>query len=488
MILISIFGIVHFFNLDGLTDRKLTILFHRMLMYATIYKSVRNTNRNICKMIIVGFTGQLRGWWDNYMSVEAKSVVINATSDAEGVDNLRMALVKNREDTVYTLVLTILEHFNGRFTNQYEIVRSLLNGLRCRHLGEFRWYKDTYLSRVMELPENGLDHLKAKFIDDLPLLFAERLIRACTQEGINLCNELKLSRRLKIDKLRERSQLGDFCTQFGLLDSGEKDLDAELGKNMRNEEFIEYLIDLQRIDLGKNLLRSNAINVEKLKSLDLDEKVHDKIYSFLYTSGSKPYYDFDSSSEEDIDLPESSNDKQPVTMNACRWHGHICSCENDEFYILQYQFDDLNVNTITSDNVIELLKEVTDNDLHDKIIQFVVNNSAINTRLAKQPVVILNTSFDDLKGEIENLKNEIKALKQNQMICDHRLTQIDTTTSKGKTVVENANNTLEKSVKFDPKKDMMDPLWVTKGRRKRHIPRGRGRSFLESSSGSSYGS
>uniref|UniRef100_M1DRF7 Zinc knuckle family protein n=1 Tax=Solanum tuberosum TaxID=4113 RepID=M1DRF7_SOLTU len=206
-------------------------------MYATICKSVKNLDRNICKIIIAGFTGQLRGWWDNYMSTEAKTAVINATSDIEGVDNLGMALVKNREDAVYTLILTILEHFNGRFTNQYETVRTLLNGLRCRTLGEFRWYKDTYMSRVMELPQNNYEHWKAKFIDGRPPLFAERvrknlrntvgeipyrdytyakLIAVCTQEGINLCNELKLSRQFKIDKIRERSQLGDFCTQFGL--------------------------------------------------------------------------------------------------------------------------------------------------------------------------------------------------------------------------------------------------------------------------------
>ncbi|KAG5597802.1 hypothetical protein H5410_039034 [Solanum commersonii] len=112
--------------------------------------------------------------------------------------------------------------------------------LICRHLGEFRWYKDTYLSRVMELPENDLEFWKAKFIDGLPSLFAERvkktlrnpqgiipysdftygkLIGACTQEGINLCNELKLSRQLKMNKLREKFQLRDFCTQFGLPDA-----------------------------------------------------------------------------------------------------------------------------------------------------------------------------------------------------------------------------------------------------------------------------
>ncbi|KAG5570679.1 hypothetical protein H5410_060445 [Solanum commersonii] len=164
---------IYEWNLDGLTDRQLTILVHRMLMYATICKSVNNTDKTICKMTIAGFTGQCRGWRDNYMSTMAKVVVINAKAANEGIDNLGFTLVKNREDVVYTLVLTILEHFNGRSTNQYETVRSLLNGLRCRHLGEFKWYKDTYLSRVMELPENGLEHWKAKFIDGLPPLFAE---------------------------------------------------------------------------------------------------------------------------------------------------------------------------------------------------------------------------------------------------------------------------------------------------------------------------
>ncbi|KAG5590642.1 hypothetical protein H5410_041156 [Solanum commersonii] len=155
--------------------KQLTILVQRMLMYATIYKS---------------FTSQLIGWWDNYMSMEQKADVINTTSDCEGVDNL--------------------EHFNGRFTNQYEIVCTLLNGLCCRTWGEFRWYKDTYMSRVMELPENSYEHCKAKFIDGLPPLFAKRvrktlrntygeipykdytygkLIEVCTQEGINLCND-----------------------------------------------------------------------------------------------------------------------------------------------------------------------------------------------------------------------------------------------------------------------------------------------------------
>ncbi|KAG5631389.1 hypothetical protein H5410_003106 [Solanum commersonii] len=52
---------IYEWNLDGLTDRKLTIVVHRMLMYATICKSGKNTDRNICKIIIAGVTSQLRG-------------------------------------------------------------------------------------------------------------------------------------------------------------------------------------------------------------------------------------------------------------------------------------------------------------------------------------------------------------------------------------------------------------------------------------------
>ncbi|XP_049359534.1 uncharacterized protein LOC125824229 [Solanum verrucosum] len=289
----------------------------------------------------VGFTGQLRGWWDNYMSIEKQPAVINAIADNKGVDNLGMSLLKNREEAVYTLVLTILEHFNGRLTNQYETVRTLLNGLRCRTLGEFRSYKDTYMSRVMEFSVNNYEHWKAKFIDGLPPLFAERV-----------------------------------------------------RKTLRNDR------------------------------------------------GEIPYKDYTYDSEEEVDLLYISDSNQHDKMNICNsCQGDICSCENDEFYKLQSQFQDLNINTITSDNVIELLKEVTDNDLREKIIHLASNNasssssknsekqkndveseyaapyslSEINNRLNKQTTPTRDSSFDDLK-------NEIKSLKRDQMICDHKLT------------------------------------------------------------------
>ncbi|XP_049368607.1 uncharacterized protein LOC125833488 [Solanum verrucosum] len=95
--------------------------------------------------------------------------------------------------------------------------------------------------------------------------------------------------------------------------------------------------------------------LENLKILELDKDIHDKVYSFLNTSGSEFDYDSDSGSEEEIDLPELSDNNQP---------------DNN-------QHDNMN----TCNTCQELLKEVTDNNLRKKIIQLdieAVNNKGKN--------------------------------------------------------------------------------------------------------------
>ncbi|WP_353805578.1 hypothetical protein, partial [Acinetobacter baumannii] len=117
---------------------------HRMLMYSSICRHTNNNNDHaICKMIVAGFTGQFRGWWDNFLSPEERHAIMNAykeeiireTGTAEKGQPAERTSINKVEDAVYTLVLTILEHFNGRFSNQNETIRTLLNGLKCKHLG-----------------------------------------------------------------------------------------------------------------------------------------------------------------------------------------------------------------------------------------------------------------------------------------------------------------------------------------------------------------
>ena len=73
-------------------------------MYSTFYKANNNFEKNITNMIIADFIGQLRGWWDNYLSESQLMAILNAVKDESG-------MISN---IVYTLVLTIIGHFSGR--------------------------------------------------------------------------------------------------------------------------------------------------------------------------------------------------------------------------------------------------------------------------------------------------------------------------------------------------------------------------------------
>ncbi|XP_047266245.1 uncharacterized protein LOC107865634 [Capsicum annuum] len=259
-----------------------------------------------------GFTGQLRGWWDNFLDDTKREAIFNATNDQPGKDNLGRALPVGRSDAVYTLMLTIIEHFGGRFTNQYENIRTLLNGLKCRHLGEFRWYKDTFLSRVMDLPESKYDHWKAKFIDGLPPLFAERVRKTLRGSyGEIPYSEKTYARQVKLDKLREKSQLGDFCEQFGM----EKPLVQKSRKYSKSKPYYKskhsrhrskeerearksfrkstrFAKNHSKRDLAKiKCYKCNQYGhitpnckLQKLKSLELSDEIHNQVYNLLYTS------------------------------------------------------------------------------------------------------------------------------------------------------------------------------------------------------------
>ncbi|KAG5632682.1 hypothetical protein H5410_004399 [Solanum commersonii] len=283
-------------------------------------------------MITSGFTGQLKGWWDKYLNQEQRDKVLLAVKQ-EGEHFTQNA--------VYTLVLNIIEHFSRRWSDNSETIRTLLQNLRCKTLTSFRYYKDVFLCRVMELPECNSTHWKSKFIDGLPTLFAERvrkdirgdnhsinyddytygkLISACVQEDLSLCNKIKLNKQIKRHRLNERKQLGEFCEQFAfdIPKQKSKDKDSPHKKKKSSKKDYEKWKKkqmekkLRRAEEGKgdsskrkkkyrqNFNKSDTCHKcgryghyakdcrvkEKIKSLGIEDNLKDSLYKIMLNSDS----------------------------------------------------------------------------------------------------------------------------------------------------------------------------------------------------------
>ncbi|XP_060190666.1 uncharacterized protein LOC132619936 [Lycium barbarum] len=190
---------IYEWNIDGYSERQIYCTVHRMLMYSTINKVNKNSERTIADMIIASFTGQLKGWWDNYLTQDQRGSILNVVKREPG-ENQEIILVST---AVYTLVLNIIEHFSGRWSYNNETIRRLLQNLRYG-LPAFLAER---VRKALRKGETSINYSNYTY---------GSLIGTCMQEGLALCNEIKPNQQIKKHGLTERQQLGEFCGQFGL--------------------------------------------------------------------------------------------------------------------------------------------------------------------------------------------------------------------------------------------------------------------------------
>uniref|UniRef100_I1Q393 CCHC-type domain-containing protein n=1 Tax=Oryza glaberrima TaxID=4538 RepID=I1Q393_ORYGL len=232
-------------NLDGFTEYQIFTLCHQMIMYANACIANGNKEREAANMIVIGFSGQLKGWWNNYLNETQRQEILCAVKrddqgrplpDRDGNGNP----TGNISDALATLIYNIIYHFAGNYHDIYEKNREQLINLKCKTMSDFRWYKDTFLSKLYTLPEPNQDFWKEKYISGLPPLFAEKVRNSLRKEGggsINyhyldigkitqkiqlvgaeLCNDLKIKDQLKKQRILGKREMGDFCYQFGFQD------------------------------------------------------------------------------------------------------------------------------------------------------------------------------------------------------------------------------------------------------------------------------
>ena len=104
----------------------------------------------IVNLLVTGFFGTLRRWWDSYLTDESRDSIKHAVKkNDEGLpifdENIGCGIL----DDVNTLIYSILKHFDGTPSNISSLVYDFLNNLRYPTMSNFRWYQDVFISKVM---------------------------------------------------------------------------------------------------------------------------------------------------------------------------------------------------------------------------------------------------------------------------------------------------------------------------------------------------
>ena len=72
----------------------------------------------IVNLLVTGFFGTLRGWWDSYLTEDSKESIKNAVKkNDESLPIFDESIGRGILDGVNTLIYTILKHFVGTLSN-----------------------------------------------------------------------------------------------------------------------------------------------------------------------------------------------------------------------------------------------------------------------------------------------------------------------------------------------------------------------------------
>lgn len=232
-------GSITEWNIDGLAEHQIYNNLHEMEITITAYKLRKSGDKHSAHMLIAGFTGMFQHWWDNYLSEEEKNKILEAVTYKKVIkteNEVHTTAIEPVEDATATLLYCIAKHFIGEPKLFQDRSLEILNNLHCKKLGDFKWYKDMFIQKVMIRVDCNNDFWKERFISRLPPLFAEKvrtkirdrcegkipyehltygdLASITTVVAFELCTDLKLKEQLKIEKKLSSSELESFCQDF----------------------------------------------------------------------------------------------------------------------------------------------------------------------------------------------------------------------------------------------------------------------------------
>ena len=216
---------IYTWNIDGLSEYEILVVLRQMQMAATAYLQ-ESDDWNATQLLLIGFTGTLKVWWENFLTEKERFNVSKSINE------------ESEQDSVTRLIYAIIKHFIGDPNTYTERNSEILQNLRCRTLSDFRWYHDVFLAKVMTITDARASFWKEKFLYGLPRAFNEKvqeslrekyngtipydeltygdLISEVKKEGLKLCSQLKLQYQVKKVLKASKKDLGSFCAQYGI--------------------------------------------------------------------------------------------------------------------------------------------------------------------------------------------------------------------------------------------------------------------------------
>jgi hypothetical protein len=447
---------------------------HEMPIVSNVYKSNNKTDHQIAHIIITGFTGQLKGWWDNTLIDTDRNWLANAYKRTQNgipiVDESGLQI----QDAVNNLVFAITKHFVEDPQDYRESTYDSLENLRCYTLSDFRWYKDVFLSKVLIRPYNAEAFWKEKFISGLPHYFAykvrEKLFKKghtdyvqttygeiiCTIQKVelNLCNDLRMTHQLEKERKYAKLELGNFCEQFGysplktIAPSRQRRKQQKLYKNKNNSNKRNKSYKFYNNKSYKNSnFRSQAKNVGKQKDrtpvcyrcgktghfqknckvkkeinkIDISkystEQLKNKFLQILQTDSENDSNDSleDNASDNEIFQIENSSDSS-YSKNSSEEGIELCHCDNKDFCSCKKT---INVLTKSEQIIFELIDKIEDPQIKFEYLKKISQIDHQDTSLAKPDKTKYNyTNISDMfkkqkaQTTIQDLELEINSIKQ----------------------------------------------------------------------------
>ncbi|GAV88189.1 hypothetical protein CFOL_v3_31612, partial [Cephalotus follicularis] len=212
-------GTIYEWNIDGMNEYHIINKLQEMTMVSNAHKIRNNSDKAVANILITGINGQIKGWWDNVLTTQQQTEILEAIQ----VNELKEPILNNDnetiEDVVSTLIYNIVNYFVGDPTYLKDRTADQLSNLRCRKLQDFWWYKNTFMTKVLTREDANQPYWKEKFITGLPTLFAKKIknkyrekhkgvvpyekltykdiVSTITKTGLKICYDIKMSKQIK---------------------------------------------------------------------------------------------------------------------------------------------------------------------------------------------------------------------------------------------------------------------------------------------------